>query len=82
MALVGPPPLIDQSPLGAIVGDLREERAASVPFPPGDTNFSLRRTRRFAEEVAPSVRARFSEWEDRWWPRDAAAATPELAPAR
>ena len=38
-------------------------------------------TRRFAEEVAPAVRARFSEWEDRWWPKDPAATTPELARA-
>jgi alkanesulfonate monooxygenase SsuD/methylene tetrahydromethanopterin reductase-like flavin-dependent oxidoreductase (luciferase family) len=39
-------------------------------------------TRRFAEEVAPHVRARFSEWEDRWWPREAAPAASELTPAQ
>lgn len=50
VALVGPVPLLDRKPLAAIFGDLREERAASVPFPPGDTNFSLKRTRRFANE--------------------------------
>ena len=29
----------------------------------------LYNTRRFAEDVAPVLRARFSEWEDRWWPK-------------
>jgi alkanesulfonate monooxygenase SsuD/methylene tetrahydromethanopterin reductase-like flavin-dependent oxidoreductase (luciferase family) len=31
-------------------------------------------TERFAREVAPKLRHRFSEWEDRWWPKDPAAA--------
>ena len=31
-----------------VVRDLRDERAATVPFPPGETRFSLARTRRFA----------------------------------
>jgi len=30
--------------------DLRSERSATVPFPPGDTSVSLARTRRFAED--------------------------------
>jgi hypothetical protein len=30
--------------------DLRAERSASVPFPPGETRFSLARTRRFADD--------------------------------
>jgi cytochrome P450 len=50
VALVGPPPLLDRRPTAAILEDLREERAATVPFPPGDTRFSLTRTRRFANE--------------------------------
>jgi cytochrome P450 len=33
-----------------ILDDLREERAASVPFPPGETRFSMARTWRFASE--------------------------------
>ena len=53
MALVGPPPLLDTNPFAAVFGDLREERAASVPFPPGDTRFSLARTRRFADDPLP-----------------------------
>ncbi|HEY3866199.1 MAG TPA: cytochrome P450 [Solirubrobacteraceae bacterium] len=53
MALVGPSPLIDTNPFAAVLGDLREERAATVPFPPGDTRFSLARTRRFANDPLP-----------------------------
>jgi len=53
MALVGPPPLLESNPLAVILGDLRDERAATVPFPPGETRFSLARTRRFAGEPLP-----------------------------
>jgi cytochrome P450 len=53
MALVGPKPLLDTNPFAAVFGDLREERGASVPFPPGDTRFSLARTRRFANDPLP-----------------------------
>lgn len=35
--------------------DLRAERAASVPFPPGDTSVSVRRTQRFAREPLPAL---------------------------
>jgi cytochrome P450 len=50
VALVGPPPLLNKSPLAALLEDLREERAAPTPFPRGETRVSLARTRRFAEE--------------------------------
>ena len=50
MALVGPSPLLESRPLSVLLGDLREERASTVPFPPGETRFSLARTRRFAAE--------------------------------
>jgi cytochrome P450 len=53
MALVGPPPLLDSNPLAAILGDLRDERFATVPFPRGETRFSLPRTRRFADDPLP-----------------------------
>ena len=53
MALVGPPPLLETSPFATVFGDLREERAATVPFPPGETRFSLARTRRFNEDPLP-----------------------------
>ena len=49
MALVGPPPLLDSNPLKVILEDVRSERS-DVPFPPGETRFSLGRTRRFARE--------------------------------
>ena len=53
MALVGPPPLLDSNPFATVLGDLREERSATVPFPPGDTRFSLARTRRFNDDPLP-----------------------------
>jgi len=53
MALAGPPPLLDTNPFAALLGDLREERSATVPFPPGETRFSLARTRRFANDPLP-----------------------------
>ncbi len=55
MALVGPPPMLDRSPLSFLLDDLRDERAATVPFPPGETRFSLSRTRRFANEPLPML---------------------------
>src|SRR5437764_14131463 len=47
MALAGPEP-ISFSPWRRLTSDLLAERRTEVPFPPGDTSFSLRRTRRFA----------------------------------
>ncbi|HEV7162044.1 MAG TPA: cytochrome P450 [Solirubrobacteraceae bacterium] len=53
MALVGPPPLLNSKPLPVLLEDLRHERRAPVPFPPGETRFSLTRTRRFADDPLP-----------------------------
>jgi cytochrome P450 len=53
VALVGPPPLLDLNPFAAVFADLRDERAATVPFPRGDTRFSLARTQRFANDPLP-----------------------------
>ncbi|HZL49292.1 MAG TPA: cytochrome P450, partial [Solirubrobacteraceae bacterium] len=53
MALVGPPPLLRTNPFLAVLSDLREERSASVPFPPGETSFSLARTHRFTNDPLP-----------------------------
>jgi cytochrome P450 len=50
MALVGPPPLLTKSPFSVLLSDLRDERSAAVAFPPGETRFSLARTRRFADD--------------------------------
>ncbi|MDQ6811995.1 MAG: cytochrome P450 [Actinomycetota bacterium] len=55
MALVGPPPLLESKPLAVLLNDLRDERSASVPFPPGETRFSMARTKRFAEEPLPML---------------------------
>jgi cytochrome P450 len=50
VALVGPPPMLDSNPFSVMLQDLRDERSSGVPFPPGETRFSLSRTRRFADE--------------------------------
>ena len=52
MSLVGPPP-VSTNPLLRLAGDIRTERAAPVPFPPGDTRPSLQRTKRFARDPLP-----------------------------
>ncbi len=51
--VASPPPLRAMNPLLAIVKDLQAERAAEVPFPPGETDFSMGRTRRFTEDPLP-----------------------------
>jgi cytochrome P450 len=55
VALVGPPPLLQSNPFAVLWGDLRDERAATVPFPPGETRFSIARTRRFADDPLPML---------------------------
>src|SRR5436190_650737 len=55
MALVGPPPLLKAKPLAVLKEDLRDERGATVPFPPGQTRVSLTRTRRFAADPLPML---------------------------
>ena len=55
VALVGPPPLLESKPFAVLLNDLRDERAATVPYPPGETRFSLARTRRFAAEPLPML---------------------------
>jgi cytochrome P450 len=39
--------------VAVLLADLRDERATTVPFPPGETRFSMSRTRRFANEPLP-----------------------------
>jgi cytochrome P450 len=51
-ALAGPPP-VSMNPLRKLAADLRAERRAALPFPPGDTRPDLQRTRRFAREPLP-----------------------------
>jgi cytochrome P450 len=50
VALVGPTPMLDSNPFSVMLQDLRDERSSGVAFPPGETRFSLSRTRRFAGE--------------------------------
>src|SRR2546423_9349696 len=52
MALVGPPPM-SFNPVLRLGGDLLAERRVEVPFPPGDTTPSIRRTRAFARYPLP-----------------------------
>ncbi len=49
MALTAPPP-ISFNPFSRLTRDLLDERRTEVPFPPGETSFSLRRTRRMAQD--------------------------------
>jgi retinoid hydroxylase len=55
VALVGPPPMLNRRPLSVVLDDIRDERRARVPYPPGETRFSLPRTRRFAREPLPML---------------------------
>ncbi|MCW3013989.1 MAG: cytochrome [Solirubrobacterales bacterium] len=48
-SLTGPQPL-KTSPITRIAEDLRYERRATVPFPPGETRFSMKRTQRFGTD--------------------------------
>jgi cytochrome P450 len=49
VALSAPPP-ISFNPLARLTRDLVAERHTEVPFPPGETSFSLRRTKRMAQD--------------------------------
>ncbi len=47
--------MLNRSPLAVLIEDLRDERAARIPFPPGETRPSLSRTARFAQEPLPML---------------------------
>jgi retinoid hydroxylase len=53
MPALEPPPLRHENPFRILVQDLADERAATVPYPPGDTRFSPARTKRFIDEPLP-----------------------------
>jgi cytochrome P450 len=53
MAIPPPPPLENENPLMMVISDLRRQRSPEVPYPPGDTDFSIARTKRFAEDPLP-----------------------------
>jgi cytochrome P450 len=50
MTLVGPPPVRHAASLILLGRDLLEERSNPVAYPPGETNLSMARTKRFAED--------------------------------
>ena len=41
---------------------------------------TLYNTKRFAEEIIPRLRSRFSEWDDKWWPRERVAEPAKPQP--
>lgn len=59
-SLTGPEPL-KTNPLIKIAGDLRRERQATIPFPPGETRFSMARTQRFAKDPLPVLLEAYAE---------------------
>jgi cytochrome P450 len=48
-----PPPPVSSNPLVRIAKDVAAERRATVPFPPGWTRFSMRRTATFSRDPLP-----------------------------
>jgi retinoid hydroxylase len=52
-APLAPPPLRHENPFRVLLQDLADERAATVPYPPGETAFSLARTKRFIDDPLP-----------------------------
>jgi cytochrome P450 len=50
---LSPPPLRHENPFRILLQDRADERAATVPYPPGDTSFSLGRTKRFNDDPLP-----------------------------
>ena len=48
--VAAPPPPAHANPISRMAFDLRQERAATVPFPPGDTVPSLKRTMRMTRD--------------------------------
>jgi cytochrome P450 len=42
--------MLNSNPFSVMLQDLRDERSAGIAFPPGETRFSIPRTRRFANE--------------------------------
>jgi cytochrome P450 len=50
VTVAAPPPPTTTNPFARIRADLRAERAATLPFPAGDTNFSIARTMGFTRD--------------------------------
>lgn len=50
---LAPPALRHESPFKIVLQDLADERASTVGYPPGETSFSLKRTKRFLDDPLP-----------------------------
>jgi cytochrome P450 len=50
---LAPPPPVSTNPVGRLLGDWRNELRVEVPFPPGDTRPSWKRTAAFFENPLP-----------------------------
>src|SRR3954452_5025291 len=61
MSLAGPPP-VSTNPFLRLALDLARERDGPVPFPPGDTRPSLRRTQGFANNPLPMLLDAYERW--------------------
>src|SRR5829696_7166768 len=61
MSAAAPPPM-PTNPLRRVALDLGRERAATVPFPPGDLRPSLRRTRRVVVDPLPQLLEYYREY--------------------
>src|SRR5437588_7976762 len=61
MALVGPPPM-SFNPVRRLASDLLAERRTEVSFPPGETWFSIRRTRGFALDPLTLLLAAYEQF--------------------
>lgn len=57
----GVPTPMSSNPFARVIGDIRSERAARGAFPPGPSDFDLRRTRRMARDPLPILLSCFEE---------------------
>ena len=57
-----PPPPVSSNPLVRIAKDVVAERRATVPFPPGWTDFSLKRTTKFSRDPLPLLLAGYERF--------------------
>jgi cytochrome P450 len=60
--LAGPPPPRPFNPVAVAWEDVRKERANRVPYPKGETSFSVARTRRFARDPLPLLLECYERW--------------------
>jgi cytochrome P450 len=62
MPALKPPPLRHENPFRILTQDIADERARTVPYPPGDTGFSLTRTKRFIEDPLPLLLSAYERY--------------------